>query len=639
VKRAAAIGLLSVALAGCGADPYPGEPPDTLHVFLINEMKGFDPAQADEEIASTLVQNVYDTLYEYHHLKRPFELVPCLAEAMPEVSEDQKTYTVRLKKGVRYADDPCFVETGGRGREMTAADVVFCFQRLMDVRTDSPGTWIFEGKIEGLDAFHEASDAFERHQGATRGYPPVAGLRAVDPHTVEIRLVEPYPQLLWVLAMGYTSVYPPEAVAHYRDEFLNHVVGTGPYLVEEFLRAQKLVLRRNPGYREDHYPTEGAPGDREKGRLVDAGKRLPRNDRVVATVFKETQPQWLYFLSGFLDRTGIPKDNFSGAIDPATRELRPEMAARGVSLDKDPRQEVIYDAFNMYDPVFGQPAGEKGRAIRRAMSLAFDAEWANEHLYNGRVSPVAGPIIEEFQEFDPSFRNPWQKQPGETREQALARARRLLEEAGFPGGSGIPEIDMEVQDSTLDEQFFLAMQRDMGEVGIRLRANRVTWPEMIGRVRQAKARIWGVAWGADYPDPQNFLQLFYGPNKSPGPNGTNYQNPEFDRLYERAQAMQPGPERTALYRLMQEIVVDDCVWIFKYRRLNFNLIQPWLHGYRYNDLSYKYYKYCRVEPQERARAVERLNDPNPWPVVGFLAVFGLLVGGTYAFARRSTRGW
>jgi oligopeptide transport system substrate-binding protein len=642
VKGLAAAGCLAIVVgagAGCGANPYPEEPPNTLHLDVQQEVKGLDPSQADEEMAGTLVQNVYDTLYEYHHLKRPFELVPCLAEAMPEVTDEEKTYRIRLKKGVRFVDDPCFVESAGRGREMTADDVVFCLKRLMDAKTDSPGTWLLERKVEGLDDFHEASKKFEKHRGARRGYPDVAGLRVVDRHTVEVRLVEPYPQLVWVLAMGYTSIYPPEAVAHYGDEFLNHAVGTGPYRVVEFSNAQRTILERNPTYREDLYPSDGNPGDAERGRLDDAGKRLPLNDRVVVTVFKELQPRWLYFMSGFLDRALIPKDNFAGAVDPKTMELLPDLAARGIRLDKDPKLEVIYDCFNMLDPVFGQSAGEKGRAIRCAMHLANDEDWANEHLYNRRVSPLAGPLIQEFSEFDPSFVNPWKRRPGETRAQALDRARAILAEAGYPGGRGIPEIAYEVNDDSTSGQHFMAFQRDMAEVGIRVRPNQVTWSEMIQRTRLGKAQMWGLAWGADYPDPQNFMQLFYGPNKAPGPNGSNYQNPELDRLYERAQAMSPGPERTALYRDMQRIVVDDCVWIFKYRRLQFNLMQPWLHGYRYNDLSYKYFKYCRVDSRERGRDVEDLNRAKPLPMLVFLGVFAVILVGSWAFAQRSRRGW
>lgn len=632
--------LAAATLAACGTDAYPGEPPGALHTYVISEMKGFDPIQAGEETSSLLVINFYDQLYEFDYLARPFALTPCLADGMPEVSEDGLTYTIRLKQGVRFADDPCF--PGGRGRELRASDVVFSFLRLMDARLESKGSWIFEGRIAGLDEFHEATKTATKDPARTdyspaAGFPAVPGLVAVDDHTLRIVLTAPYPQLVWTFAMTYGSVYPPEAVARYGVEFMLHPVGTGPYLVDEYSSAQKLVLVRNPNYRKDTYPTKGAPGDAQvRGRLDDAGKALPLNDRVVVTVFKETQPMWLYFQRGFLDRVGVPKDNFDSAIDAATGRLRGSFETRGIELDKDPRLEVIYDLFNMQDPVVGK--GDKARAVRRAISLAIDQEWAKHHLYNDRVSRVDGPVIEEFPEFDPAFRNPWKRGPDETRAQALDRARKVLADAGVDVRT-LPPIEQDVQESTTDRQHFLAAQRDLAEIGIRLKAHTSTWQEMQERIDRGQVQMAGLSWGADYPEAQNFLQLFYGPNKPPGPNGANYQNPEFDRLYDQAASMQPSAERTALYRKMQDIVVDDCVWVVKYRRLQYTLRQPWTHGYRYNDLSSKYFKYVRVDDAARRAANERANAPALGPPLGFgLAVAGMALA-MVGVARRTKRGW
>jgi ABC-type transport system substrate-binding protein len=634
----AALAGVGTATGGCGTNAYPGEPAGTLHVSLVSEIKGLDPIQADEETTSTVVINLYDQLYEYEHLKRPFELRPCLAEAMPEVSADGLTYTIRLRKGIRFNDDPCFSKTGGQGREFVASDVVYSFQRLMDAKLDARGTWIFDGKIVGLDAFHAASGQ-AKGKPAVEGYPPVEGLSAPDERTVVIKLTEAYPQIMWVLAMSYGSIYPPEAVAYYGDDFKNRAVTTGPYVIEEYKPNQRIVLRRNPAYRtDDRYPSdEGRPGDRAIGRLSEAGKVLPLNERVVATVMKETTPMWLYFMRGYLDRVGVPKDNFASAIDPKTKELIPEMKQRGVTLDKDPRLEVIYDCFNMQDPVVGK--GEKARAIRRAMSLAFDYDWAKTNLYNDRVSRVEGPIIEEFDEFDPAFVNPWKPRPGETRAQVLDRARKILADAGMPGGKGIPEIEQDMQDDTTNRQFFQSSQRDFAEIGIKLKPYTSTWSEMDARINKGQVQMFGQSWGADYPDAQNFLQLFYGPNKAPGPNGSAYQNPEFDRLFAQASTMQKSPERRRIYQELQRIVVDDCVWIVKYRRENYNLINPWLHGYRYNDISAKYYKYCRVDTSRRTVDVRGLNEMNLLPGVLLFLGVGLLVGVTLLAGRRRMRGW
>lgn len=519
---------------------------------------------------------------------------------------------------------------------------MFCLLRLLDARVEAKGAWVLEGKLVGLDAFHEASktrpkDPARAAYTAAEGYPPVEGVVARDDRTLVLRLVRPYPQLGWVLAMPYASVYPPEAVAYYGKRFMHHPVSTGPYRVASYIPAQRVVLVRNPTYRDERYPSQGEPGDEAvPGRLEDAGRPLPQNDRVVVTVFKETQPQWLYFQRGFLDRTPIPAANFASAIDAATQELRPEVAARGVVLDKDPRLDVIYDLFNMADPVVG--VGERAKALRRAISLATDRDWAAEHLYNHRVTILEGVVLPDFPEHDPSFLNPWKRQPGESRADALARARRLLADAGIDPAR-LPPIRQDVQDDALSRQFFLAAQRDCADLGIRLEAYTSSWQEMLDRLDRGQVQTCGMAWGADYPDAQNYLMLFYGPNKPPGPNSANYQNPEYDRLYERAEVLPPGPERTELYRRLERIVVDDCPWVVRYQRRQFTLRHGWLSGYRYHDVSPRYFKYCRVDDQARRRALAERNRVAPGPVAGFaLACVGLL-GAMVAVARRGRRGW
>jgi ABC-type oligopeptide transport system substrate-binding subunit len=360
---------------------------------------------------------------------------------------------------------------------------------------------------------------------------------------------------------------------------------------------------------------------------------------VIATVFKETQPMWLFFESGYLDRAGIPKDNFDGAVDAETGVLKGLFAERGVVLEKDPRIEIIYDLFNFDDPVVGAKAGEKGRALRRAMSLANDQEWARRHLYNNRVERVDGPLLEEFAEFDPDFVNPWKRRKDETMERARERARKILADAGFPGGLGVPDLYQDVGDSSTDEQHFIAFQDDMKAIGLTIKPYKATWQEQILRQREAKFQMAGLSWGADYPAAQNFLQLFYGPFRSPNSNSSNYANPEFDDLYKRSLVMRPGPERAAAYRRMQQIVVDDAVWIFRYRRTQWGLSHSWLQGYRYNDISSRYYKYCRVKAKVRVERGAAWNPVVIGPTLIALAVVALLIGATALAGRRRTRGW
>lgn len=626
--------VLAPVLPGCGVDLYSDEPADTVHLGLTVEIGGLDPAQCQESVCSTCCLQIYDTLYEYHHLKRPYVLKPCLAHGPPRVSMPGLVHTIRLKEGVLFQDDPCF--EGGTGREVTAEDVVFSWKRLMDAHTASPGTWIFDGYVEGFDEFQQASASKPKYR--TR-YEEVAGLRALDRYTLQIRLKKPYPQLHWVLAMSYAAVVPWEAIAAYGDEFLNHPVGTGPFVVESFQRNQRLILGRNPTYRDERYPSEGEPEDRAFGRLDDAGKRLPLADRLVFTIYKEPQPRWLAFLHGQLDRTGIPKDQFDTAVDPATRELRADLAGQGIRLEKTPAIEVIYDAFNLRDPILGTPNGERGRAIRRAMSLAFHEEWARTKLYNDRVDPVQGLLVPEFPEYDPDFENPWKRQLGETREDACARAQKILADAGYPGGKGIGPLYYDVTDSVVDSQFYGAFRRDMADIGIDLRATRVTWNQMVTRVDQGDAQVWGMSWTADYPDAQNFFMLFYGPNKAPGPNGSSYENPAFDRFYEKTLALPPCEERTKLYRKMQRIIVDDCVWIFKYRRVTYDLMRPWLHNFKRSAMQDRYGKYLRVDAEDRREFLDATDKPVLLPVWIALAVVVVVVGATLIGARKRVRAW
>ena len=634
---------LLLGLTGCGADPYPGALPGEMHVPLAVAPQSLDPARGSDQYSNTCIVNLYDQLYEYDYYAVPYALKPCLAEAMPEMSEDALTYTIRIKKGVHYIDDPCFAATGGKGREVVASDVKFDILRLMDSKTRSDGTWLFQGRIVGLDEFAEASGseniAKNTHRSAytaEEGYPDVTGIEVVDDHTLKIHLVEPYPMLTWVLAMGYASVYPPEAVAYYGEELGVQAVGSGPYrLGQRPARLKhKIVFEKNPTYRTDPYPENGTDD------MADfVGKPMPFAPRVVATVFEEDQPMWLYFLSGHIDRSGIPKDNFTNSIDEKTKELLPSLAEKGVRLSKDSRLDIVYDAFNMEDPHIGLPAGEKGLALRRAISLASDIDWQIEHLYNGRAREVQGPILDEFREFDASFRNPWKRQPGETREQALDRARKILADAGYPGGKGAPRLEQDVSSGTSGLQFFQAFQADLKAIGLRVDALQMAFPDILKRLRNKEAQIWGMAWGADYPAAENFLQLFYGPNKSPGSNATNFDDPEFNRLYDEARILPPGPERDAKYQRMQEIVTDQCVWIFRVRRVLYSLMYNWLHGYKYNDLSTKYFKYCRIDEEAREAALQKLGKPNPWPLVWASLVLFVLVATTFWAARNTRRAW
>jgi ABC-type transport system substrate-binding protein len=632
--------LALLLLAGCSeGEPFPGEEGMVLHIVSGANIKGFDTSQVGDVYSHRAQSLVYEGLLQYKYLERPYQVEPCLAEAMPEVSEDGLTYTFRIWKGVKFADDVCFdpEHMVPRTREITADDFVYSFKRIADKKNTSTGWWLLDGKIEGLNGFGERSGA----PGPTDYDLNVPGLQAKDRHTLVLRLTEPYPQLLYILTMSYLACVAREAVAYYEDEFLNHPVGTGPYRLRRWVRNHELVFDRNPrfgegarpateGVRDDprrQYPIVGEAGDEEGGLLADRQKLLPICDQVVMYVITEDQPRWLNFMKGQLDYSGIPKDNFDAAINIDTQNLAPRMKEIGIKLWTYSSLNVTYTGFNMEDPVVGDVGTDeqkaRNRALRRAMSLAFDAANQIKILRNGRGIPAMGPIPPGLEGFDPDIENPWRIQDYE---KAIEKAKKLMEEAGYPGGKGLAPIVSESMAGTTSRQLDEFFINCMKNIGVEIKVNVNTWPAFIDKVNKKKAQIFSMAWLGDYPDAENFLQLFFGKNVSPGSNGANYVNPAFDALYEKARVMQPCAERTRLYKEAATIVIDDCPWIFGVHRKVFTLQQGWLKNFKPHDIASGTQKYYRVDVEVRrlnVRALSRL----PFVLLGlFILIPSVLIG-------------
>lgn len=551
---------------------------NTFHTYSTAKIKGLDPAFADDLYSGTEVMRVYEGLLQYHYLKRPYELIPAIAEEMPTISSDGKTYTFKLKKGVLFQDDPAFKATNGKGREVVAEDFIYSFKRIADPKLNSPMWWLFDGKIDGLNAWRDA----QAKAGTTDYNSKVSGLTAKDQYTLEIKLASRSYQFVYALAMPAASVVAKEVVEAYGAEFLNHPVGTGAFKVVEYNPASKIVYVKNPSFRKEFYPTEGEAGDKEAGLLADAGKQVPFVDKIVMTVFTESQPQWLTFMQGKLDMTAIPKDNFNQAIT-ASKDLAPELKEKGVALHKSPSLDVTHTSFNMHDPLVG-----KNKLLRQAISLAYDNDKYIELFYNGRAVSAQGPIPPGLAGHEPSFKNPYKMY-------SIEKAKELLAKAGYPDGKGLPPLEyLSLADST-SRQSVDFFQQQLAPLGITLKVQTFSWPEFQQSLKNKKGQMWSFAWGADYPDAENFLQLFYSKNAAPGPNDSNYSNPEFDRLYERTLAMRDSPERTALYKKMVEIVVEDAPWIFGSHRLAFGLVHPWMKNYKYHEFNHGMSKYYRID--------------------------------------------
>lgn len=558
-----------------------------LNIAVPQKVKGMDPIYANDRYSSNEIARVYEGLLEYHYLKRPYTLIPNLAEAMPTVSKDGFTYTFKIKKGVTFHDDKAFKD--GKGRELTAQDFVYSIKRLADPKLQSTGWWVLKGKLAGLDAWRE-----KNAKASKVNYDEVVeGIKAVDSHTLQFKLAKPFPQFLYSLAMPFTFVVAKEVVEYYGNQFLNHPVGTGPFVLPQFSQGLKITYTKNPKFRKKTFPSEAS--EELEPLLADAGKQLPLVDKIVVNIIEETQPRWLNFQKGKVDYIAVPKDNFDSAITP-DKNLSDSLVQKGIELMVAPSLDVTYIAYNHDNKLF------QNVKLRRAMMLAYDVDKSNELFYNNTALPAQSVVPPGIKGFIKGYKNPYRNP---NREQALAAAKELLAEAGYPEGKGFPEITYDCASGTVSRQQGEYFKKQMAEIGINVKVVSNPWPQLQDKITKRSVELYGIAWGADYPDAENFLQLLYGPNRSPGANGSGYDNPEFNQLFKVSSVMQDSPERTAMYEKMYRIAAEQVPWIYGVHRQTFTIKQGWLKNYVSTDFDSGQEKYLDVDLNKKAELLKK----------------------------------
>ncbi|MFC1497575.1 ABC transporter substrate-binding protein [Verrucomicrobiota bacterium] len=584
-------------LGGCGDGKLDNEKSDKIVSYArTTRIRGFDPIKAGDVASALAIARIYEGLVQYSYLVRPYRVEPCLAESLPEISKDGLIYTFKLRKGIYFQDDLCFTETGGKGRELIAEDFVYSIKRVADLKNESTGYWAYNDRITGLDEFRSASGREDSIDYDTE----VEGLKAIDRYTFQIKLKRPYPQLLWILTMHYAYAVPREAVEYYGDDFVNHPAGTGPYVLKSWWKNYRIEFERNPKWAEtgrvELYPDEGAPGDAEKGLLKDAGKPIPFVDHLVRYVIDDQSTEWLKFVAGELDAMGyISRDNFDVVI--AEGELAKSLREKNVQLFTAPALDVFYIGFNMDDPVVGHdaPGENRKKKLRQALSCTFNSEaWVS--FWNDRAVRAKGPIppsVAGYEEKPTPY--PFD----------LEKARKLLAEAGYPDGISSKtgkRLQLKIELGSADPQTRESTELTgafMREIGVILEPVYNNWPTFLRKMERRQCQLYRLGWIADYPDAENFLQLFYGDNESPGPNHSNYKNSEFDRIYEKIRVMSNSPERTELYKQMADIIIEDCPWIFMHHQVDYAPYHHWLGNFKGHDFPYGMGKYRRIDQKAR----------------------------------------
>lgn len=659
--------------------------------------KHLDPAKAYSSNEYAFIGQIYEPPYQYHYLKRPYELEPLTAtrlpmmlyrnaagEVLPEDAPPTQIattdYVIDVQQGVRYQPHPALAkEANGTysyhqlsaevlaklntladlpntgTRELVAEDYVYQIKRLANPKIQSPIAGLMQEYIIG---FAEFAQNLSKQSNADLRQLPMTGVKALGTYQYQISIKGKYPQFRFWLAMPFFAPMPWEADVFYDQAGLKdknitldwYPLGTGPFLLTENNPNRQMVLTKNPYFHLETYPNSGEANDAAAGLLNDAGKQLPFIDKVIYRLEKETIPYWSKFLQGYYDASGIASDSFDQAVQFAANgqvQLTPAMQAQGMQLQAEVTTSSFYMGFNMQDTLVGGQS-ESARKLRQALSIAIDYEEYIAIFVNGRGVAAQGvlpPGIYGYTEGQAGI-NPvvydWVN--GVYKRKPLAAAKQLLTEAGYPNG-----IDPKTGESLIlyfdsaaagaDDRPMLNWYRKQFEkLGIKLVVRATDYNRFQEKMRTGNAQIFTWGWNADYPDPENFFFLLYGPNakvKQGGENASNYQNAAFDRLFEQMRNMDDGPERLRLIGQLQDIVRRDAPWVFGFHPKSFALYHSWYHNSKANLMANNRLKYLRIDSEERKAKQREWNRPVFWPlgVLLVLMIF-LVLPAVLAYRRR-----
>lgn len=645
--------------SACTNNPYSAAD-STKHIRyepFADHPKTLDPAVAYSTNEHEITGKVMDTLLEYHYLKRPYELIPGQAEAVPEAEPldgGRVRYRFRLRPGLLFQNDACFSLSGDhQTRVIETADVAFELMRLADPRVNSPAYQSFL-LVEGFSDFHDALAKRRESDAAFSALPVheqyraiggISGVRTPDTRTLEIILKEPYPQILYWFAMPFTTPVPWEAVQYYdgkdgRPALADHPVGSGPYYLSLYEKQSRIVLDKNPnwyGIRHPEwrapgatYPSEGEPEDGPE-LLAAAGRPLPFIDRIEMRRDKESIPRFGKFLQGYYDSSAIITESFDMVVQQDN--LSPEMEQLGMQLEKSVVPDIYYLGFNMDDPLVGAPGGERARKLRQAMSLVVDVREYLRVFTNGRGIPAESPIPPGIFGYDPEYQNPFRHAVD------LERARQLLAEAGYPNGVDPTtkkplrisfDTPNTAPNALLRYRFFV---RGWRQLGLDVVVDATSYNQFQDKMRRDAFQVFMWGWIADYPDPENFLFLLWS-KSSPQPNSARFKHEEFDRLFVEMKTRPNDEQRLATIQKMRAIIERERPWIELYHSERYELFHSWLKNVKPAGLSLELTKYLELDPEERTRRREEWNAPILWPLFALLGLVALIVTpGVFTFLR------
>ncbi|HVO91060.1 MAG TPA: ABC transporter substrate-binding protein [Casimicrobiaceae bacterium] len=591
--------LLALCAAFGGTALAQADPNKVLRVVFPVAETGFDPQGGSDVYSNYINRAIFDPPYKYDHLARPYKLIPNTAAALPEISKDGLTWIIRIKPGIYFADDPVF---NGHKRELTAADYVYSWKRVIDPRMRSPVLQTFDGLFVGADtAVAKASET-----GKFDYDTPLEGLQAIDRYTLRIKLTHPSYDLLSDLTTSPAAALAREVVEKYGESngwTMSNPVGTGPYRLKEWRRGQKIVLEANPSFRDERFPDSPDPADRAIVAKL-RGKKLPLIGRIEISVIEESQPRLLAFEKGDLDYLTIPGDLVTKVLDK-DNHLLPRFAEAGVTLGRGVQPSITYTYFNMDDPVVGGYTKDKV-ALRRAIGMSYNIDEEIRVLRLGQGMPATQVIPPGVTGYDPKF-------AGNTRYDPQG-AKQLLDKFGYVDRDGdgwrdLPDgkpllLKMGASPSTIERQYNELWQRSLNAVGIRIEFSTQKWPDLLKMARAGQVQMWSLGNTNTTTEGYGFLGLLYGGHSGLS-NLSRFRQPDFDKLYDRSRSLPDSPERTKLFNEMTRIVAAYQPWMLEAYRVENIAVYPWVIGYKYNGLNTHSWMYFDIDPKVPRRPVQR----------------------------------
>jgi ABC-type transport system substrate-binding protein len=575
---------LLLPLPAAGADPT-----KVLRYAFPTAETGFDPARVNDIYSNTINEAIFDRLLTYDYLARPAKLVPMAAEAMPEVAENGKVYTYRIRKGIYFTPDPAF---NGAKRELVAQDFIYSFMRFVDPKIRSPYAFLVEGKIEGLDDL-----ALQAKKNGKFDYDAkVLGMEAVDRYTLRFRLTKNDYNFPYITSQLPSYAVAREVIEAYGEDSIAHPVGTGPYMLKSWSRRAKIVLEANPDFRGFVWDFQPSTDAWDQGVIAAMrGKKMPQIGRVEISIIEEDQSRWLAFNQKEIDYLNLPAV-FRPQVFDADKSLKPEWVEKGVSVFRGIDPDITYTYFNFRDPLTGGFSREK-IALRRAIIMAYNLDEEIRVIRKNQAVPVEMPIPAGVVGHDPAYRSINRYDP--------ALANKLLDyfnyRRGKDGFRTLPDgkpltIKYASGSSAIEREFNELWKKSMDSIGIRIEFQVTTFADRVKAAKACQLMVSGFAWSADYPDGDNFMQLLYGPNSNQSNNGC-YESKAFDAFYDKSTQLPDSPERNHLFLEMTRQMEVDGAWSLHVSRERNQLLWPWVQGYKKHPVLQAEFVYMDIAPR------------------------------------------